>query len=340
MLRSCYAADMQFFHDSPATLPVVWYFVPDDREALPFATVFASRIYERKEYEQLPIGEMYAPVPWRGGQAPTMVAKCGKCGDKTAWLKGVSINDPLPETYPGTDIPICCCPPDPQFIGEAASGGIWSDPFSGEAAAGGVTFEPATGEAASGGTFGVEPVFAGEAGDGGFIIEPIMGEAAAGGDMTWAYGFPGEAASGGLGSDEGGGLESGGAAAGGVVSYHGPAPAVVVACSGLLIPKALTCGLSGSTGTCGCVNGTSFALPWSSGTSWVTTATICGRSWTVSAGCSGTTWFVGGSSVGIGGGSFSGTVTGTGGVGTTVLTGTMTAAGTWCAGTFTLTLTG
>jgi hypothetical protein len=128
MLRSCYAADMQFFHDSDETRRIVWYFVPDDRELLPHATVFASRIYDRKDENQLPIGEMYSPVPWRGGQAPGPVSTCGNCGSATDWLKGISIDDPPPETWPGTNVPKCCCPPPPQPIGGLGIGGMWVGP--------------------------------------------------------------------------------------------------------------------------------------------------------------------------------------------------------------------
>ena len=181
MLRSCYAADMAFFYDSEVTLPVYWYFVPSDRETLPFATSFASRIYERTDEPQEPIGERYKPVPWRGGQADDPVPVCGKCGNADAWLRGVSIDDPFPDVYPGTNIPLCCCPPSPQFFGGMAIGGFVGSNFPGEQASGGRFNDPFKGEAASGGESA--------------IVFPFDGEAASGG--VWASGFAGEAASGG-----------------------------------------------------------------------------------------------------------------------------------------------
>jgi len=198
MLRSCYSADMQFFYDSPVTLPIVWYFVPDNRETLPFATVFASRIYERGEEAQLPIGELYSPVPWRGGQPPGPVAICGKCGDAAAWSDGVSILKPFPDVYPGTNVPVCCCPPGPQFFGGAAMGGVIGEPFFGEAASGGRAFDPFKGEAASGGVFFIVQPFAGEAASGGRAFDPFKGEAASGGSFILGEVAGGGAASGGI----------------------------------------------------------------------------------------------------------------------------------------------
>jgi hypothetical protein len=197
MLRSCYAADMQFYFDSPATLPIVWYFVPDDRATLPFSTVFSSRIYDRDDEPQLPIGELYKPVPWRGGQAPGPVASSGNCGNANAWLKGVSINDRLPDVWPGTDVPKCCAAPPPQFFGEGGGGGIMSEPFRGEAAGGGRVVEPAIGEAAGGGVFALVEPFTGEAGGGGRVVEPAIGEAAGGGIFSTVIPMAGGGAGGG-----------------------------------------------------------------------------------------------------------------------------------------------
>lgn len=157
MLRSCYTADMQFFFDSDAIREVDWYFVADDAKCLPFETVFASRIYEREDEPQLPIGELYAPVPWRGGQAPGPVPLCGDCGSAAAWLEGVSISDPDPEVWPGTDVLKCCCPPPPQPIGGCAVGGYWIGPSP----------PPAIGGLAVGGSFNVVSV---EATNGGLAL--------------------------------------------------------------------------------------------------------------------------------------------------------------------------
>lgn len=99
---------MAFFHDSPATSKVIWYFVPDDREGMPFEHAFGSRIYDREEAIQPPIGERFAPVPWRGGQGPCPETNGGICGTESQWQFGASIEDPLPEVHPGTNIGKCC----------------------------------------------------------------------------------------------------------------------------------------------------------------------------------------------------------------------------------------
>lgn len=107
MLRSCYTADVRFFHDSKKTRKVIWYFVPDDRPVLPFGHSFGSRIYDHDEAEPA-IGERFKPVPWRGGQLPCPESSNGLCGTEEQWQNGLSIHDPVPRAWPGTNIARCC----------------------------------------------------------------------------------------------------------------------------------------------------------------------------------------------------------------------------------------
>jgi hypothetical protein len=90
---------------------VEWYFVPDDRETIPFPHAFGNAIYERDEEPESPIGEQFDPVPWRGGQPPCPEPSKGLCGTQAQWQRGLSTDDPVPGVYPGTLVPRCCPPP-------------------------------------------------------------------------------------------------------------------------------------------------------------------------------------------------------------------------------------
>jgi hypothetical protein len=283
---------MAFFKDSDAVLPVVWYFVPNDRETLPFATVFASRIYERDEEPQEHLGERYAPVPWRGGQAPGPVPKCGKCGSADAWANGVLITDPFPQTYPGTNVPLCCCPPDPQFFGQAAHGGIIATPFRGEAAGGGILFEPFHGEAAGGGSFVASNLFQGEGAGGGTVVEPFGGEASGGGVFAVGEFWYGGSAGGG---DFIVGVEFDGGSAGGgdFVATH---ESVTIPGWTPEVRKTLLCIVTSVTGiSCLCFSGASCFVTYnSSSVSWKGVLTGCtgGADLEVQYDASGGGWFL------------------------------------------------
>lgn len=108
VLRSCYAADFRFWHDSPKLLRCEWCFVPDDRPLIPFAHAFGSRLYERDDGDEPAIGERYEPHPWRGGSCGCADPVGGLCGSPKQWLEGTSIKEPLPATHPGTSVPKCC----------------------------------------------------------------------------------------------------------------------------------------------------------------------------------------------------------------------------------------
>ncbi len=287
MLRSCYEAKMQFFKDDPSTKKVVWYFVPKDRPCLPFATVFASRIYDRKEEPQLPIGELYAPVPWRGGQAPGPVAICGNCGDAAKWLEGVSIHDPLPEVFPGTNVPKCCCPPSPQFVGEGASGGIFGQALTGEQASGGDVLEPFAGEQASGGEFYASYGFAGEQASGGEFLEPFAGEQASGGEFAVNEVYAGGEGSGGdfaVGFTVDGGEASGG-------DFTAVDNTVTVSCWAYPVRKQLNFAAFPVAGTCTCFSGITAVFNWNPTLSrWQASIVACGGTTTFFANCAGGAW--------------------------------------------------
>lgn len=118
---------MAFFRNDPLRLVnVQWYFVPDDRPALPYPTAFASRIYDREDEIEPSIGERYSPVPWRGGLPPRAVSDGGLCGSALAWQYGVDYPFPPFSTFPGSGIPTCCNPPVETAIGGViASGGLF-----------------------------------------------------------------------------------------------------------------------------------------------------------------------------------------------------------------------
>lgn len=111
VLRSCYRADMQPYRDSNGKKRVVWYFVGPDNPPMPWASAFTSRVYDRKDEPPLPIGEQYAPVPWRGGLPPYNPPGPGLCGTREQWENGCHTSDPIPDNYPDSHVPICCGPP-------------------------------------------------------------------------------------------------------------------------------------------------------------------------------------------------------------------------------------
>jgi len=111
VMRSAYEADFLFYHDSPKRRKVIWYFVPDNREVIPWAHAFGSQIYEREFGVDGELGEQFEPVPWRGGQAPCPEPAKGLCGTEQQWQNGLSISDPSPAAHPGTSVPVCCPKP-------------------------------------------------------------------------------------------------------------------------------------------------------------------------------------------------------------------------------------
>jgi len=115
---------MRFYRDAVLETPIQWYFVPDDRDLVPYAHAFYSRIYDRDDEPQDAIGERYAPVPWRGGLPPRVVSAGGLCGTREQWEEGAKVDDLLPATWPGTPIPRCCNRPLELAIGGIGEGRV------------------------------------------------------------------------------------------------------------------------------------------------------------------------------------------------------------------------
>jgi len=105
---------MRFYNATEIDTPIEWYFTPDTmKETIPWPHIFGSRLYERGDEPQMPLGERYSPVPWQGGKAPARAPNGGLCGTEDQWLNGCSVSDPLPALWPNTTVPQCCNrPPD------------------------------------------------------------------------------------------------------------------------------------------------------------------------------------------------------------------------------------
>jgi hypothetical protein len=101
-LRSCYSTKVRFFPNDPTQTDVIWYFVPEDRPFLPFASAFASRNYddERTDWpdgkQQPPAGDgtevgevLGAPRPWRDGSDPIHYPGTHVLGTAQQFAKGI-----------------------------------------------------------------------------------------------------------------------------------------------------------------------------------------------------------------------------------------------------------
>ena len=109
-IRSCYTVPCRFYRDSPTNVgQITWYFQNDPKaKGLPFPSLFYSRIYDRHEWPQELVGELYGPAAWSGGLPPAEVGSGGLCGTSEQWAEGALLGDPLPLVYPGTLLPVCC----------------------------------------------------------------------------------------------------------------------------------------------------------------------------------------------------------------------------------------
>ena len=118
---------MAFFRDDPTRLSnVQWYYADPSLSGLPYATVFASQVWDMrdKSIPQPVIGERYQPRPYSVGNPPYPTGGGGDCGTKDQWLRGCLSSDAVPPIFPLTSVPICCLrPPDP-FAGGQAIGGV------------------------------------------------------------------------------------------------------------------------------------------------------------------------------------------------------------------------
>jgi hypothetical protein len=102
LLRSCYSTDVRFSRTDPTPTRVVWYFVPDDRPFLPFASKFASRNWDdaATDYpagktnppdgDLTTLGEIIgAPRPWRDGSDPIHYPGTHPLGTPEQYTNGV-----------------------------------------------------------------------------------------------------------------------------------------------------------------------------------------------------------------------------------------------------------
>lgn len=100
---------MRFWRDPAAPLVTVrWYFVPESRPALPFDSVFTSRIWEPYPVGWYELGEVEGdPRPWRDGSTVGDAPGVRACGTAEQWVAG----DQAP-TYPmlvdDLNTPLCC----------------------------------------------------------------------------------------------------------------------------------------------------------------------------------------------------------------------------------------
>ncbi len=134
MLRSCYTSPMNFFSDCVAPVTVRWFFCEPGALALPFATAFASSIWDNEFTWNSCIGEnqqLYAHK-YSNGHTPRSVNSRTPCGNAFHFAQGFpkntfapALNWPLPRTpatsllwgsslqpgvivYDSQGIPLCC----------------------------------------------------------------------------------------------------------------------------------------------------------------------------------------------------------------------------------------
>jgi len=123
LIRSCYECDISLFADDVDQLTKIrWYFTEPGTPALPFDTPFSSRTWDIRENLVPDLGEKRARK-WRGGLPPFPVSLGGPCGTEEQWNEGASVDDEIPDTWPGSLVPVCCPPPSPVGPGGIAWGG-------------------------------------------------------------------------------------------------------------------------------------------------------------------------------------------------------------------------
>jgi len=125
ILRSAYQVSIRAFSDDPEKVTQIrWYRARPKAQMMPWASSFGSRVWEERDGEgQEAIGEVYGTSQWRGGQIPSAMPTGGLCGSERQWQQGATAADPIPATWPGTNIPVCCSKPERQDLGGIALGG-------------------------------------------------------------------------------------------------------------------------------------------------------------------------------------------------------------------------
>jgi len=110
VLRTTYSAPFRFHRDDDDERKVIWYYVPEDREFMPWAHAFGSQLYHELD-DALPGPGEKRPQAYYGGMVPAPYTDGGLCGNKEQWQYGPFAGDPIPPTWGDSDIPRCCKPP-------------------------------------------------------------------------------------------------------------------------------------------------------------------------------------------------------------------------------------
>lgn len=109
LLRSCYKSSMRLYKDRPDVLtPGRWVWVDEDAGPMPFATLYASRIWDPDPLQpDQPIGEVRDTMRWVNGSS-TPLPRRGWCGTKQQWQEGSNYADAGLLPLGQQDIPLCC----------------------------------------------------------------------------------------------------------------------------------------------------------------------------------------------------------------------------------------
>jgi len=99
---------MRLHRDDPSKLtPVRWYYVPDDREFIPYPTPFCSRDWELELGDAL-LGEVASTRQWSQAPPTSELAGEGLCGSREQWERGCLTTDFIAPINP-TTAQKCCC---------------------------------------------------------------------------------------------------------------------------------------------------------------------------------------------------------------------------------------
>lgn len=116
--------DLRLFRDDPSRLTRVrWYFVDQDVPFIQRPYFFGPRNWDLRDWIDDDLGEVQART-WKNGFPPfPQVRGREPCGSTEQWANGVSVNDPVPNDWFDSTVPICCPhPPIAVFGGEAIGG--------------------------------------------------------------------------------------------------------------------------------------------------------------------------------------------------------------------------
>lgn len=99
---------MRFFADDLSVqIPVEWYFVPNDRNHVPYGHPFGSRNWEDVPGPPI-LGEVPGTARYYGGDHSNDILGIGLCGTKDQWENGPSLLDKPRPLNPTTGRQCCC----------------------------------------------------------------------------------------------------------------------------------------------------------------------------------------------------------------------------------------